>query len=232
MRLAALSMPNWTGTLLALLAALSGCFAPAAAAEPEIAPDPALPADSPVLERWQQQVPDVLAEIRHDPSFRTRLRAGYSQFLEDSQAGFNLGIEDLLIGRTGLTVSGSYQGSFDGELATYGGDLHYYVLPLGSRVNLAPVLGYRQVDTGHDHTNGVNVGARVRFVPSRTGAADITLTQSWVAPGSREEVGISSLSVGYAVTRDLRISTDLERQNAPSRKESRVAVVLEWMPFE
>ena len=169
--------------LLALL--LLGFFSPVATANPEIDPaDPALPQDSPVLQRWRQQVPDVLSEIRHDPSFRTRLRAGYSQFLDDSQGGFNLGVEDMFLGRTGLTVSGSYQGSFDGDRSTYGGDLQYYVLPLGSPVNIAPVLGYRHVDTGSQTTDGVNLGARVRFVPSRTGAADITFTQSWVAPGS------------------------------------------------
>jgi hypothetical protein len=213
-------------SLLALLAAF-GCFSASAAAQPA---DPALPSESPVLERWRQQVPDLLSEIRRDPSFRTKLRAGYSQVLDDSQAGFNLGIEDLFVGRTGLTVSGSYQGN--SERSAYGGDLHYYLLPLGSRVNLAPLAGYRQIDTGRETTDGVNLGARVRFVPSRTGAADITFTQSWVAVGSRDEVSISTLSVGYAVTRDLRLSTDLERQNAPSRKDGRVAIVLEWMPFE
>lgn len=229
-------MAKRTGTaLIALLIGLSGLFPAAAIAVPEIAPlDPALPADSPVLQRWRQQVPDVLSEIRRDPSFRTRLRVGYSQFLKDSEAGFNLGVEDLFLGRTGLTLSGSYQG--DGERSTYGGDLHYYLLPLGSRVNLAPVLGYRHIDTGLDTgretTDGVNLGARLRFVPSRTGAADITFTQSWVSPGSSEEVEISTLSVGYAVTRDLRVSTDFERQNAPSRKDSRVAIVVEWMPFK
>jgi hypothetical protein len=218
---------------LLMLIALLGSFPSAALAEPENAStDPALPQDSPVLQRWRQQVPDVLSEIRHDPSFRTRLRVGYSQFLENSQSGLNLGVEDVFLGRTGLTVSGSYQGSFDGDRSTYGGDLQYYVLPLGSTVNIAPVVGYRHVDTGTQTTDGVNVGARVRFVPSRTAAADITFTQSWVAPGSNEEVTISTLSLGYAVTHDLRISTDLERQNAPSLKDSRVAIVVEWMPFK
>ena len=230
-------MANLTGSVLTLLAVLVGLSPTAASANPGTNPesllaDPSLPPDSPVLERWRQQVPDVLSEIRHDPSFRTRLRASYSQFLDDSQSGFDLGVEDIFLGRTGLTVSGGYQGSFDGEQSAYGGDLHYYLLPLGGRVNLAPVLGYRHIDTGRDTTDGVNLGARVRFVPSRTAAADITLTQSWVALGSDEEVTISNLSFGYAVTHDLRISTDLERQNAPSRKESRVAIGIEWMPFK
>jgi hypothetical protein len=203
------------------------------------APDPAESLDldpdvietSPVLQRWRQSVPNVLSEIRHDPSFRTRVRLGYSQFPANRQAaGFNVGVEDVFLGRSGFTVSGDYQRTFNGEREAYGADLHYYVLPLGSSINLAPVVGYRRINTDRYSTDGVNVGARLRIVPSRTAAADITLTQSWVAPGSDQEVGISTLSFGYAVTHNLRISTDLEKQNAPARKDSRVAVVLEWMP--
>jgi hypothetical protein len=192
--------------------------------------DPALIQDSPLLQRWLEAIPDVQAEIRRDPSFRTRLRLGYSQFPANEQAaGFNVGVEDVFLGRTGLTVSGNYQRSFNGAREAYGADLHYYVLPLGSAINLAPVVGYRHLSTPDDATHGVNVGARLRLVPSRTGAADITLTQSWVAPGTDEETGISTLSLGYAVTDQLRIAADLEKQNAPTRKDSRVAIVLEWM---
>lgn len=196
----------------------------------EVEIDPAIVEDSPVLQRWREEVPNVLSEIRNDPSFRTRLRLGYSQFPANEQAaGFNVGVEDVFLGQSRLTISGNYQRSFNGSRETYGGDLHYYVLPLGSSINIAPVIGYRHLDTDRYTTDGVNVGARLRIVPSRTGAADITLTQSWVAPGSDEEVGISTLSLGYAVTHNLRIATDLEKQNAPARKDSRVSIVLEWM---
>ncbi len=201
---------------------------PAAASQLDL--DPVVIEQSPVLQRWLEDVPDVLTEIRRDPSFRTRLRLGYSQFPANEQAaGFDLGVEDVFLGHTGLTLSGDYQRTFNGARQAYGGNLNYYVLPLGSSINVAPVLGYRRIQTDRYDTDGVNVGARIRFVPSRTGAADITFTQTWVAPGTNEEVGISTLSVGYAVTDQLRVSTDLEKQNAPARKDSRVAVVLEWM---
>lgn len=187
--------------------------------------------NSPVLQRWQRQIPNVLEEIRHDPSFRTRIRLGYSQFPSTGQAaGFNVGVEDVFIGRTGLTVSGDYQRSFNGKREAYGADLHYYVLPLGSYVNIAPVVGYRNLQTDKYSTDGINVGARLMLALSRTGAADISLTQSFVSPGSNEEVGITTLSVGYAVTRNLRLSTDIQKQNAPQHKDSRVGIVLEWMP--
>lgn len=186
---------------------------------------------SPVLQRWLRQVPNVLEEIKNDPSFRTRLRLGYSQFPSTGQAGgVNVGVEDVFLGRTGFTVSGEYQAAFNGKREAYGGDLHYYLRPLGSYVNIAPVVGYRHLETDEYSTDGVNVGARLLLVLSRGGAADISLTQSWVSPGTDEEVGLTTLSVGYAFTRNLRLSTDIQKQNARQSKDSRVGIVLEWMP--
>lgn len=197
----------------------------------ELELSPEIIENSPVLQRWQRQIPNVLEEIRHDPSFRTRIRLGYSQFPSTGQAaGFNVGVEDVFIGRTGLTVSGDYQRSFNGKREAYGADLHYYVLPLGSYVNIAPVVGYRNIQTDKFSTDGFNVGARLMLALSRTGAADISLTQSFVSPGSNQEVGITTLSVGYAVTRNWRLSTDIQKQNSVQRQDSRVGIVLEWMP--
>ncbi|WP_242024400.1 hypothetical protein [Trichocoleus sp. FACHB-591] len=187
--------------------------------------------ESPVLQRWLREVPDVLSEIKHDPSFRTRVRAGYSQFPStDHAGGWNVGVEDIFLGRSGLTVSGEYQAAFNGDREAYGGDVRYYVRPLGSYVNVAPVVGYRHLETNQYSTDGVNVGVRVLLVMSRTGAADVSLTQSWVSPGSDEEVGLTTLSAGYAVTSNLRLSTDIQKQNSRFAKDSRVGVSLEWMP--
>lgn len=187
--------------------------------------------NSPVLQRWLDRVPNVLEDIRNDPSFRTRIRLGYSQFPSaDKGGGVNLGVEDIFIGDTGLTVSGDYQASFNGKRESFGTDLHYYVRPLGSYVNIAPVVGYRHLETDEYATDGVNLGVRVRLILSRTGAADVSLTQSFVSPGSRDEVGITTLSFGYAVTQNLRLSTDIQKQNARQNKDSRVGIVLEWMP--
>ncbi|UBF26856.1 hypothetical protein K9N68_02380 [Kovacikia minuta CCNUW1] len=192
--------------------------------------DPNLINSSPVLQRWLKKVPDIQKDIRNDPAFRTRLRLGYSQFPSTHQAGgWNIGLEDLFIGRTGLTVSGDYQASFNGNRKAGGADLRYYVLPLGSFINLAPVLGYRSLETTRYSSDGLNAGLRLLLVPSRTGAADISLTQSWVAPGTDAEVGLTTLSFGYAITHNLRLATDIQKQNARQRKDSRVGILLEWM---
>ena len=192
--------------------------------------DPTLIQSSPVLQRWLKQVPDVLADIKRDPSFRTRLRLGYVQFPSTKQAGgINIGVEDVFVGRSGFTLSADYQSAFNGSRAAWGGDLRYYVRPLGSVINLAPVVGYRHLETTRYAIDGVHVGLRVLLVPSRTGAADIALTQSWVAPGNEHEVGLTTLSFGYALTHNLRLSTDLQKQNSRFRSDSRVGIGLEWM---
>lgn len=200
-------------------------------AAPELDLSPQIIERSPVLQRWRNQLPNVLEDIRRDPSFRTRLRLGYSQFPSTDQAGgVNVGVEDVFIGRTGLTMSADYHTAFNGEREAFGADLRYYLRPLGSYFNIAPVVGYRHLDTDRYSTDGLNLGARLLLVLSRGGAADISLTQTWVSPGSDHEVGLTTLSVGYALTHNLRLSTDIQKQNARERKDSRVGIVLEWMP--
>jgi len=186
---------------------------------------------SPVLQRWQHQVPNVLEEIKNSPSFRTRIRLGYSHFSSTDQGGgWNIGIEDRLIGHTGLTMSGDYQKSFYSDRQGIGADLHYYLRPLGSYINIAPVLGYRHLETDHYSASGINAGMRVLFVLSRGGAADVSFTQSWVTPATNTEVRLTTLSIGYAVTHNLRISNDIQKQHTREHQDNRVGVAVEWMP--
>lgn len=192
--------------------------------------DPQILENSPVLQRWTEEIPDVLSEIRNDPSFRTRVRVGYSSFPSSDRAGgVHLGIEDVFVPHTHLTLSGDYQAALNGSRESYGSELRYYALPLGGSVNVAPVVGYRWLDDRYN-IDGVNLGLRLQLQLSRTGAADIALAQSWVNPGSEtEEVGITTLTFGYALTQHLRLSTDLQRQNARQHKDSRLGIGLEWM---
>jgi hypothetical protein len=186
--------------------------------------------NSPVLQKWLRGVPNVLEDIRHDPSFRTRLRLGFSWFPStDDAAGINFGIEDLFIDRTGLTISADYQTSFNGDRLATGADLHYFLFPLGGYVNFAPLVGYRYVQSNDFNTDGVNLGVRLMLALSRTGSADVSLSQSFISPGGNNEVGLTSLSVGYAVTYNLRLSTDLELQNSREDKDNRVGINLEWL---
>jgi len=192
--------------------------------------DPKLIQDSPVLQRWLTNPPDLAEDIRNDPSFRTRLRLGYVQYPStDQAAGWQIGIEDVMLARSRFTLSADYQAAFNGDRESWGADLRYYVLPLGSVINIAPQVGYRRLETPQYTTDGVNLGAKLLLVPSRTGAVDLALTQTWVNPGGDEEVGLTTLSVGYALTRNLRLSTDFQKQNSRFRKDSRVGISVEWM---
>ncbi len=197
---------------------------------PELDINPEIIENSPVLQRWRRKVPNVLEDIQKDPSFTTRLRLGYSLFTStDSASGLHLGVEDIFISRSGFTVSGDYQVAFNGKRETVGADINYYLRPLGKYVNLAPLVGYRYLQTGNYSTDGVNLGAKLILVLSRGGAADISITQSWISPGSKNEVGLTKLSFGYAVFPRLRLSTDIQQQNSRQNKDSSVGVILEWM---
>ncbi|WP_080813327.1 hypothetical protein [Halomicronema hongdechloris] len=188
--------------------------------------DPDTLDSSPVLQRWLQQTPDIADEIRHDPSFRTRLQLGYSRL--DDRGGIVVGVEDLFVGNTGLTVGADY--SQHGKRQGYGAELRYYLLPLGSYANLAPVVGYRALETAGEDTDGVTLGLRLMLALSRTGAADIAVSQRWIAPGSGEAAGLTTITVGYAVTQQLRVGSELQWQTIGDDHDSRVGILLEWMP--
>jgi hypothetical protein len=181
---------------------------------------------SPTLQKWLQQAPDVRREIANDPSFRTRLRTGYS--LSGASSGVVFGIEDLRLGQTPIALTA--HGNTGGTLSSWGVDAQAYVLPLGGYVNVAPVVGWRSISTNSAQSQGVNLGAKVLFVPSRGGGADFSLQQTWVNLGNDQEVGIGKVSVGYAIGPKLRLATDIERWQGRSIFETRATVLLEWMP--
>lgn len=188
--------------------------------------------NSPVLQDWLHEVPDVLHDIKNKPSFNTRLRVSYSQFpSNDNVGGIHVGIEDIFLDNSHFTVSGEYETSFNGKRKRAGGDLHYYLFPLGSYINISPVLGYRYIETDGYNTDGVNLGVRAVLALSGDGAADIFVTQSFISPNNREEVGMTTISAGYAVTENLRVTADIQWQNSIKRKDSRVGIGLELILF-
>lgn len=200
-------------------------------AETELDLDPKIRQESPVLERWLEKIPDIAEDIRRDPSFRTRIRLGYAEFpSRDNSSAVILGVEDVFFGQTSLTLSGDYQTAFNGKRTAIGANLQYYLLPLGDYVNLAPMVGYRYIQTGNYSTDGLNLGLKLKLALSRTGAADITVSQSFISPGGDNEVGLTTLSVGYAITSNLRLAADIQAQNSRARKDSSVGILLEWLP--
>lgn len=188
--------------------------------------NPEIIENSPVLQRWRLKVPNVLQDINNEPSFRTRLRFGYSRF--GGNDGVKFGFEDIFIVDK-LTLRGEYEKAFNNKFENYGADLNYYFLPLGGYLNFSPVVGYRNLQTSDYSSSGVNLGVKLLLVLSRGGGADIAFTRSWVAPGTAEEVALTKLSASYAITNNLRFSTELGQQKAGTEKERQVGLFLEWM---
>ncbi|MFM1843335.1 MAG: hypothetical protein RLZZ490_2077 [Cyanobacteriota bacterium] len=208
----------------------SGAEQPQPLSENQLDLDPALLETSPTLRRWLEQTPDLFEDNQHDPAFLPTVRLGYSYFSDpDQRSGVGIGVEDWLIGSLPLSISADYQTDFQGQQSG-GGNLQYYLLPLGWYGNVTPLVGYRWVQQGNYHSDGINVGGKIVLTLSRTGAADIRLSQMFTAPGSRQEVGTSTLSVGYALSPHWRLATDLQQQNSPGGKDSRVGLYLEWQP--
>lgn len=207
---------------------------PAAAQPPNQAIDlsPEIINGSPVLQKWLKEIPDVMNDIKTDPSFRTRVKAGYSQYPSAGQTGgYHFAVDDVFIGRSGLSASANYNATFSGERVNYGVDAQYYLLPLGGYINVTPLVGFRHLQTDKYNRDGLNLGLKLMLVPSRGGGADLSLSQSFVnLGGGSSEIGLTTLSVGYAVTNHLRLSTDIQQQNARENYDSRVGIGIEWMP--
>ncbi|BBA79515.1 hypothetical protein RGRSB_1015 [cyanobacterium endosymbiont of Rhopalodia gibberula] len=186
--------------------------------------------DSPVLKKWLNDIPNVLYDIYTDPSFRTRVGIGYAEFPStEHDGGINIGVDDIFIGKTGLTISGDYQTSF-GRRDAGGVNLQYYLLPLGNYINVAPMLGYRSISTNNYSKSGVNIGGKLVLPLSRTGASDISLSHSFISPGEDNEIGITTLSFGYAITENIRLATKIEKQNSEIKKDSKIGIIFEFMP--
>jgi hypothetical protein len=192
--------------------------------------EPQLVEGSPTLRKWLEKVPDVRSDIQNDPAFRSRLRVGYVNFGEsDPETGFQVGVEDLRVAKSRFTFSAGYRSNGDGNTRNFGADLHYQLRPLGMRVNVAPMVGFRRVTVDDQATTGLNLGWRTRLNLSRGGGADITIDQSWVAPGSNQEAGLTKLAFGYAIQKNWRLVTDWQRQNTKRSHETQLGLAIEYL---
>jgi hypothetical protein len=191
---------------------------------------PAIIKDSPVLQKWLKEVPNILEDINHDPSFRTHFDLSFTVFPSNEDiTGIKVAIEDVFLASTGFTISADYQISFEKGRVSTGTDLHYFLFPLGSLVNLAPLVGYRYIQSDDFERDGINLGLRLMLALSRTGAADISLSQSFINLGSDQEVGLFSVAVGYSISSRLRLSTDWEIQNSQHNEDNSFSIGLQYL---
>jgi hypothetical protein len=162
---------------------------------------------SPVLQRWLEKPPDLLEDIYHTPSFNTKLRVGLTS--RNNSFGVEAGVEDLFVGQSPLTVSGSY------------------LLPLGSYWNVAPIVGYRQFNQlDRPQISGVDVGLLGILVLSPNNS-DLRLSHTFTSPSNNLEMSTTALSTSYAITKNLRLGTKIEWRRSPLIYDSRVGFLFE-----
>ncbi len=171
---------------------------------------------SPTAQRWRRAVPDVARAMVNSPSFRTRLRLGYGEIADDSS--WQVGIEDLRVGQTRVTMAAHVQG---GAFSSGEMELRSYVRPLGAAWNVAAVVGYGR---WRGDREGLALGGRLLLPLSRGGGSDIAVGQSWLVNGG----SVTTVGVGYAISPQVRLATEFQRLGWVG--ETRGTVLLEWMP--
>ncbi len=180
---------------------------------------------SPVLRRWLENPPDLLEEIYNAPIFDQKLRIGITS--RDNSLGVDAGFEDLFVGRSPLTVNGSYQSEFSGRESEVQANLRYYLLPLGSYGNIAPIVGYRQFNQiDRPQISGLDVGLQGILILSPH-SSDLRLSHTFTSPNGNLEMSTTTLSTSYALTNNLRLGTKVEWRRSPLIYDSRVGILLE-----
>ncbi len=180
---------------------------------------------SPVLQRWLESPPDLLDDIYNMPSFNTKLRVGLTS--RNNSFGVEAGVEDLFVGKSPLTVSGSYQTEFSGRESELQANLRYYVLPLGSYWNISPIIGYRQFNQlDRPQISGLDLGLQGILVLSPH-SSDLRLSHTFTSPSGNLEMSTTALSSSYAITNNLRLGTKIEWRRSPLIYDSRVGFLLE-----
>ena len=180
---------------------------------------------SPVLRRWLENPPDLLEDIYKMPSFNSKVRVGITS--RNNSLGIEAGFEDFSVGSSPLTVSGHYQTELSGRESEIQANLRYYVLPLGSYWNLAPIVGYRQFNqSDRPQISGLDIGLQGSLVLSPH-SSDLRLSHIFTDPTGNLEMSTTTLSTSYAITNNLRLGTKIEWRRSPLIYDSRVGILLE-----
>jgi hypothetical protein len=204
---------------------------PAAASDLNIEQD--LVQRSPVLKRWLDNPPNVLSEIDNTPAFPTKFKVGVANVTSrDNDYELALGIEDVFLGQSRFTVSGEYRQSLNQNTHNtrlWGGNVRYYLLPLGAYVNLAPQVGYTSLRLEGAEFQGPELGGKLIFALAQT--ADVTLTETVILPSQGLTVGRTQLSFGYALSPAVRVSADIGFINAPTRQDTSFGINFEFTSY-
>ena len=180
---------------------------------------------SPVLQRWLDSPPDLLDDIYNSPSFDSKLRIGITS--RNHSLGLEVGAEDLFLGKSPLTFNAGIQTELSGRENEINASFRYYLLPLGSYWNVAPIVGYRQFNQfERPQISGLDVGLQGVLVLSPQ-SSDLRLGHTFTSPQGNLEMSTTTLSSSYAITNKIRLGTKIEWRRSPLIYDSRVGFLLE-----
>ncbi len=188
---------------------------------------------SPVLKRWLDSPPNVLNDIENTPAFPTKFKIGVANVpSRENDYELALGAEDIFLGKSGFTLSAEYRQSLNQNIHNtnlWGGNIRYYLVPLGSYVNLAPQVGYTSLRLEGAEFQGPALGGKLVFALAQT--ADVTLTETVILPSQGPTVGRTQLSFGYALSPAMRVSADIDFINAPTRQDTSFGINIEFTSY-
>jgi hypothetical protein len=181
--------------------------------------------NSPVLQRWLVNPPDILFDIKNTPSFNTKVRLGITS--RDQSLGFDVGLQDLFLGNSPTTFSANFQREFGDRQTNLNADFRYYLLPMGGYFNITPLLGYRYMNFFGESVSGVDVGIEGILVLSPR-SSDLRLSHSFTSPLGDKETSITTLSTSYGLSNRLSLSSNIQWRRSPVGSDTRVGFYLEW----
>jgi hypothetical protein len=180
---------------------------------------------SPVLRRWLDSPPDLLDDIYNSPSFDSKLRIGITS--RNHSLGLELAAEDIFLGKSPVTFNVGLQTELSGRESEINANFRYYLLPLGSYWNVAPIVGYRQFNQfDRPQISGLDVGLQGVLTLSPQ-SSDLRLSHTFANPQTNLELSITTLSSSYALTNNLRLGTKIEWRRSPIIYDSRIGFSLE-----
>ncbi|MEM9569059.1 MAG: hypothetical protein AAF974_12210 [Cyanobacteria bacterium P01_E01_bin.34] len=181
--------------------------------------------DSPVWERWRDDLPNVLDDIRNTPALPPRVRLGLA-----SNREWQVGAEDITLYDRAF-MRGHYRAAFDEQSdEEYGVDVGYYLFPRGNHFNVSPLLGFRHLDLGDRINDGVNVGL-VGTIALAPGTADLAVSYSLLDPFAEDEATLGSVTAAYHLTRRLRLASQVNWRHSVGADDIAVGVFFEFKLF-
>jgi hypothetical protein len=178
---------------------------------------PAMVEESSLLQSWPIAIPDLREQIKNEPIFSPRI--GVS--LSDDQLGVNF--RRVNVPGTRWIIEGNYDSINEGV------SLDYYSRGLGHRLNIAPTIGYDSIEIEDRSRSGMSLGVKVLLFGAGDGG-DGSISHRFVNPGEgSKEMGITSLSFGYALTPGMRLATDFNFYRTIKHQEDQFKLNLEFL---